>query len=544
MVGETRRGGTRRRLLRALAPVLLAAAAAPASANAYEVRITITGAGTVTETTPADLVGSGCTTSANTPTGTLGDTCLAGTPSGAYGAFWEVDYVATPKSGYRFVRWESDGTTRPGVICDRSSPAASTTTYTGTTCKFRTPSDLQTRAVFEDVTPPAMGTVYSPTVMLAGPASFSFSAQADPTFARFECKVDGVVDWHTCASGASYDPAAEGDHRSYIWRVRAVDASGNRSPESARSWTVDKKRPQTTITEGFADGSRNNAASAEFKFDRDEPGTYRCQLDGQPVIENCLSGVTFNNLGDDGSDTPHTFKVWSVDQVGNIEATPKTRTWTTDRQAPTTQLSTPTVEGNAATISFSSPGESEVTYECQITGRASVPCTSPHTFEGLEDGTHTIAVRGTDSLGNTAPYETRQVTVDTTGPVAALNPAAGLIGSTNTNTGNDGPLTTGPSVTGPSSLKLKLDKKWRFSLKGVAVSCPAGCVVKITAKAGKTKLARLAFTGSRQTLRLKLTKKGRALLKRKRKASLKLAFVVTPANGAPVKKTLKVSLRR
>src|SRR5688572_6362628 len=129
--------------------VTVVALLCPTAAQAYEVRITITGAGQVTETTPANLVGSGCTTSANNPTGALGKTCLAGTPSGDYGAFWDVDYVATPKSGYRFVRWESDGTTRAGIICDRSSPAATTTTYTGTTCKFRTPSDLQTRAVFE-----------------------------------------------------------------------------------------------------------------------------------------------------------------------------------------------------------------------------------------------------------------------------------------------------------------------------------------------------------------------------------------------------------
>lgn len=54
-------------------------------AHAYEVRISITGAGQVRETTPANLVGSNCFSPSTTPTGTLGRTCLAGTPGGNYG---------------------------------------------------------------------------------------------------------------------------------------------------------------------------------------------------------------------------------------------------------------------------------------------------------------------------------------------------------------------------------------------------------------------------------------------------------------------------
>lgn len=105
-------------------------------AQAWEVRISISGGGQVRETTSANLVGSNCFSPSTTPTGTVGKTCLAGSPSSGYGSAWDVDYVAEPASGFTFARWESDGSTRNAVICDRSTPPATTSTYTGATCKF------------------------------------------------------------------------------------------------------------------------------------------------------------------------------------------------------------------------------------------------------------------------------------------------------------------------------------------------------------------------------------------------------------------------
>ena len=282
-----------RRLISVLA--LLGAVAAQvvliaSPANAYEVRVTITGAGTVTETTPANLLGSTCTTAANTPTGTLGKTCLAGTPSGDYGYLWDVDYVATPKSGYRFVRWESDGTTRSGVICDRSSPAATGTTYTGTVCKFRTPSDLQVRAVFEDVTAPTMASLNGPNAPVNGATTFTFSASSDPTVTGFECRVANVHDWVACSSGRSENPAASGG---YTFDVRAVDASGNRSGVSSWSWTVDKVAPETTPVSGPS--GTVASTSAAFGFTTNEQGGYVCTLDNV-VVSPCGSPHQLTNL--------------------------------------------------------------------------------------------------------------------------------------------------------------------------------------------------------------------------------------------------------
>ena len=88
----------------------------PGVAHAYQVHISITGGGQVTETTPANLVGSNCFSLGTTPTATVGKDCYAGTPNGDYGWNWDVIYVATPASGYSFVRWESDGS--PAIPVD------------------------------------------------------------------------------------------------------------------------------------------------------------------------------------------------------------------------------------------------------------------------------------------------------------------------------------------------------------------------------------------------------------------------------------------
>lgn len=385
-----------------------------APANAWEVRITITGAGQVTETTPADLVGSTCSTSANNPTGSVGATCFAGTPSGDYGSFWEVDYLATPKPGYRFVRWESDGTTRAGVICDRSDPPATGTTYTGTSCKFRTFDNLQVRAVFEDVTAPTMASLNGPTAPVGGPATFYFSASNDPTVTGFECRVYGIHDWAACSSGHTENPPSSG---SYTLDVRAVDASGNRSSASTWPWTVDKTPPQTTSLSGPS--GTVASTSATFSFTRSEPGTYRCYLD-MVQLASCDSPRTLTGLTQGG----HLFTAAAVDQVGNIDLSPAAWTWTVDTTAPDTSIiSGPAAltRSTSADFAFTST-EQGGDFLCTLDGE-SKPCAGPHE---VADGSHTFTVAARDAVGNTDSSPARWTwRVDATAPVVASRAPTG-----------------------------------------------------------------------------------------------------------------------
>jgi hypothetical protein len=410
-----------RRLISALS-VLAAAVAAvlvsAAPAHAYEVHISITGAGQITETTPANLVGSGCVTSATNPTGQVGANCYPGDPTGDYGWGWTIELVATPKPGYRFVQWESDGTANP-VQC-----SGGPSTHTGTTCHITIFDNLQTRAVFVDDTAPTMSSLSGPSQPVNGPASFTFSANADPTFRAFECRVAGIHDWQTCSSGHTENPPTG----TWTLEVRAYDWSNNRSAALTKTWTVDKTAPNTTITGGPTGTVNSN--SAQFSFTSGEAGsTFTCTLDGAPAV--CVSPHSYAGL----PDGQHTFTVAARDNVGNQDLTPATRTWTVDAvvediTSPETAITsgpTGTVTSSTAEFAFTS-NEPGSTFACTLDGSSAAPCTSPKTYTGLADGPHTFTVAATDTAGNIdVGPATRTWTVDTT--VADTDPPQTTIDS-------------------------------------------------------------------------------------------------------------------
>ena len=378
-------------------------------AQAYEVRISITGAGQVRETTPANLVGSNCFSPSTTPTGTLGKTCLAGTPSGNYGHLWDVDYVDEPASGYTFARWESDGTTRTAIRCDRSDPPATSSTYVGATCKFRTVENLQTRAVFVDTTRPPAPTINSTSpssTLVNGPKSFNFSTTSDPTFKQFECRVTPNVqtNFQSCSSGVSFNPP-DGN---YTFEVRSVDWSGNISLSSTtHSWTVDKTPPFPNITS--APSSFSSDPTPTFGFSSaDSTATFQCNLTGPGIntgFGSCVSGKTYSAL----SDGSHTFSVKATDAAGNSST--NSRTWNIDTVLPETTLDPSvgpgggsTTQGNDPVFEFAS-NEAGATFECNLTGPdltsdTFTACPSPKSYTNLKDGTYTFKVRAKDRATN------------------------------------------------------------------------------------------------------------------------------------------------
>jgi hypothetical protein len=296
--------GTNR--FRALVLFLAALAAslllAPGVAHAYEVHVSISGAGSVTETTSANLLGSGCWSSQFTPTGSVARDCYAGDPDGPYGWGWVVRYEAHPAMGYTFWKWDSDGGT-DAVICDGAFDAK----HTGSTCQFATFGNLQTRAFFVDDYPPVEVNITSgPSQPVSGPATFVYhlavewyGEPADPTFKQFECRVARedrsiLYDWQPCGTNQGYgsitmDPPEDGLYR---FDVRGVDYSGNVSLRKFQSyyWTVDKAPTvasnDVTPTQGQTGVQRNTDVSATFS----EP-------------------MSANSLTDPSTQTSNTFKI-------------------------------------------------------------------------------------------------------------------------------------------------------------------------------------------------------------------------------------------
>jgi hypothetical protein len=73
-----------------------------------------------------------------------------------------------------------------------------------------------------------------------------------------------------------------------------------------------------------------------------------------------------------------------------------------DDTPPDTTVGTPSVSGDSATVSFSS-NESGARFECRLDGGPYDACDNPAHFNGLPDGSHTLAVRAIDLAGNVDP---------------------------------------------------------------------------------------------------------------------------------------------
>jgi hypothetical protein len=406
------------KLVAAVAAVLLLAAFQVAvqakPAHAWEVNLSIKGAGQITEVTDRGLVASECTPGGSqglqspntTPTGTVGNSCLPGSPNGIYNSGDIVEYRATPLSGFTFVGWrnaDGSGSFKP-VLCDGSNNQPS---YNGTNCRFQMFESLKAQAVFQDTTPPSQPSINNTTPTLTNQAvSFDFSTTSDPTFRQFECRVTPTVQtsFQPCSSGATFNPSANG---TYTFEVRAVDWTGNISFPRSRSWTVDKTAPVTNITSAPSQFSNNN--SAAFVFSSNEANTsFQCNLTGPGIntgFASCSSGKSYTGL----SDGSHTFSVRATDAANNMSVT--SRTWTIDTVAPDTTLDpnvgpapNSTTQNNDPVFEFSS-SDVGATFECNLTGpgmtsNTFTACPSPKSYTNLKDGTYTLKVRAKDQAGN------------------------------------------------------------------------------------------------------------------------------------------------
>ncbi|MCY1073568.1 kelch repeat-containing protein [Archangium lansingense] len=177
----------------------------------------------------------------------------------------------------------------------------------------------------------------------------------------------------------------------------------------------DTVAPDTTIAS--APSNPTNETTATFTFLANEAGvSFECRLDGAAFFTACTSPASYAQL----AEGPHSFRVRARDAAGNLEASPASHTWTVDRTAPDTALtSAPANPSNQSTFTFSS--EAGASFECSLDGAAFTPCTSPATYVQLAEGSHSFQVRARDVAGNVdATPAAHDWTVDQTAPDTAL----------------------------------------------------------------------------------------------------------------------------
>jgi hypothetical protein len=265
---------------------------------------------------------------------------------------------------------------------------------------------------YDSASPETTITAAPPNPSNAATASFSFGASE--TGSSFQCSLDGAA-FASCTSPKSYSGLAAGSH---TFQVRATDAAGNTDPTpAAYSWTIDLSAPDTTITSGPPTPTQGTSAS--FSFTSSEAGsTFQCSLDAA-AFASCTSPKSYTGV----ATGTHTFRVKAIDPAGNIDATPATYTWTIDQTPPDTTIiagpANPT-NSTSATFAFNS-SEPGSTHECSVDGAAFTACTSPQSYSGLGEGSHTFQVRATDAAGNTdGSPATRTWTIDLTPPETTI----------------------------------------------------------------------------------------------------------------------------
>ena len=246
-------------------------------------------------------------------------------------------------------------------------------------------------------------TTAPPVSITSGPANgstiatnttaFGFSSESG---ASFQCKLDAGA-FAACTSPKSVGPMGDGSH---TFSVRATDAAGHVSTPASRTFHVDATAPETTITSGPANGSTVTAASASFGFSSNKAGAgFECKLDGA-AFSACTSPKSVGPLAIGA----HTFSVRAKGSGGVVDATPASRTFTVDRTAPSTSITsapkTPLKVKKSATVSVGfGADDPKASFECSLDGAAFSACVSPQKLT-LGKGTHTFSVRARDAAGN------------------------------------------------------------------------------------------------------------------------------------------------
>ncbi len=346
-------------------------------AHAWEVNLSARGAGQITEVTDAGLIAQDCSggldSPNSTPTGQIGDSCSPGSPTGNYAHGWIVEYRATAKPGFQFVKWQNhkgnELNTYNPVLCDgwngpNGNNDSTNPTYTGTNCRFQIFENLQVQAVFEDKTAPSQPSVSGPTSPVSQSATFFISITSDPTFKQFECRIrndstNATTSFQTCSDRHSVSVTGLSDGP-YTFQVQARDHSNNVFSIGSAPFTVDRTAPVTSITSGPGNNSTTQNRNADFAFSSTESGIFECNLTGpdfnSTLFSHCgsfFSDTTGTRSYSNLKDGTYTFKVRARDQAGNTDATPAERTWTINN--------VPTVDPASLTPAKAATGVSRTT---------------------------------------------------------------------------------------------------------------------------------------------------------------------------------------
>ena len=265
----------------------------------------------------------------------------------------------------------------------------------------------------------------SDTVTNQDQVEFEFEATVTSTF---ECKLEksGTVieDWTDCSSKTkSYSSLDDG---SYLFQVRATAAYGvKENTPASYGWTIDTVPPFIRINSKPSISTPYDSGSFIFECVGEVyPCTFECELDGSPV--NCSTGhYSFAGL-EEGS---HRFVIEATDAAGNKSIpidTPPDHSFLNDYSWEINPLllgvtitSKPDIHSPSNDAEFIFESNKTASFECKLNDGSYEPCSSPYSYSGLSEGTHTFTVKA--SFAEEIAFDSHTWTVDTLDPVITID---------------------------------------------------------------------------------------------------------------------------
>jgi len=195
-------------------------------------------------------------------------------------------------------------------------------------------------------------------------------------------------------------PAVEGNGN--VISCIAGDVAGNVTPTpTTTSISIDTRAP--VISAGVLpapNGSGWNNTDVTVSFACADP------TPGSGLATNTVAGGTFT------AETPPAGTVVTntgdcIDVAGNAAA-PSSVTIKIDKTPPSTQIvSAPASRTNSSNAAFqfggSDAGSGIASFQCSLDSTAATSCSSPQSYSGLADGSHTLTASAVDAAGNVDP---------------------------------------------------------------------------------------------------------------------------------------------
>ncbi|HET7418458.1 MAG TPA: Ig-like domain-containing protein [Solirubrobacterales bacterium] len=343
-----------------------------------------------------------------------------------------------PRSGVKEAKVYLDGVLKETKTntctssgCPETLNFSYTQSYSGLSSGFHVLEVVATDQVGYTKAATRLFNVEAPNTLIdSGPEGLT--KQSAPTFtyhstaegSTFACSVDGAAYVSCPATGYATAKLADGAH---TFSVRATSLGLTDASPATRSFTVDTTAPDTTIEAGPSGTTIDTQPSFGYSS-ADLNARFECRLDAA-AFEPC--GYGSQRVEPALTDGSHTYAVRAVDQAGNADATPATRSFTVDATGPTLEiLSGPAEFTNVAKPKYTFKVAGQTVLQCalysdeaEIAAPTYGACTSSSSYEAasaLVDGSYSFWIKAKDASGNVAT-ESRGFTLDTKAPETTIS---------------------------------------------------------------------------------------------------------------------------